>query len=49
MYGSGRLTDKQRTIELLNRYSAALAQSGDHDAGAEMVAEMARVVGEIRE
>lgn len=44
-----RQTSKEKTIELLTRYQSALAGTGRNDAGAQLVGEMARVVGEIRE
>jgi len=44
-----RQTSKEKTVELLTRYQSALAGTGQNDAGAQLVGEMARVVGEIRE
>lgn len=44
-----RQTSKEKTVELLTRYQRALEGTGENDAGAQLVGEMARVVGEIRE
>jgi len=44
-----RTTDKQRVSDLLNRYAGALSQTGENNAGAQLVGEMARVVGEIKD
>jgi hypothetical protein len=44
-----RQTSKGKTIDLLTRYQSALASTGKNDAGAQLVGEMARVVGEIKE
>jgi len=45
-----RVTQKKgEMIERLNHYAGALEKSGQNDAGAQLVREMARVVNEIRD
>lgn len=44
-----RTTSKAKVIKLLTRYQKALEGTGENDAGAQLVAEMVRVVGEIQE
>lgn len=42
-----RTTGKGKVQRLFQRYAQALENDADHEAGAALVAEMARVVGEI--
>lgn len=44
-----RMTDKEQVGALLTRYSNALEQTGENAAGAQLVGEMARVVGQIKD
>lgn len=44
-----RTTDKDAVQCLYQRYAEALKSDNDHTAGAALVAEMARVVGEIKD
>lgn len=44
-----RQTNRDTTLALLGRYQCALESTGVNDAGAQLVGEMARVVGEIKE
>lgn len=44
-----RMTDKGKVAALLTRYSNALAETGENAAGAALVGEIARVVGQIKD
>ena len=44
-----RTANKENVQRLFHRYAKALDEDADHAAGAALVAEMARVVGEIKD